>query len=68
MIQRDAKDGIDIYELWLWCRNAVAAATDPDIPDGYWQYGVLDNGYKTPNQRESFMPSVCGGGLKRCFQ
>ena len=44
MTQRYARDNHHVYEIWSWYRAAVAAATDPRIPDGYWRYGQFDNG------------------------
>ena len=46
MTQRYARDNIEIYELWWWYRSEVVAATTPDIPKGWWQYGIFENGEK----------------------
>ncbi len=48
MTQRYARDNTEVYELWSWYRNAVEAATDTRIPDGYWHYGVFDDGTPIP--------------------
>jgi hypothetical protein len=48
MTQRYAKDNLEVYELWFWYRNAVAAATDDAIPAGWWFYSSFDNGVPIP--------------------
>ncbi|MCG6883036.1 MAG: hypothetical protein LJE62_04690 [Silicimonas sp.] len=48
MTQRYARDNHEVYEVWSWYRNAVAAATDPAIPEGYWHYKTFDNGTPIP--------------------
>ncbi|MEM7753786.1 MAG: hypothetical protein AAF230_10250 [Pseudomonadota bacterium] len=48
MTQRYARDNCEVYELWSWYRNAVAAATDPRIPEGYWHYKAFDDGTPIP--------------------
>lgn len=48
MTQRYAGDNVAVYELWWWYRNAVAQATDPAIPRGWWYFGRFDNGVKIP--------------------
>jgi len=48
MTQRYAGGNIEVYELWLWYRNAVMAATDDGIPNCYWHYGTFDNGVAIP--------------------
>lgn len=48
MTQRYAQDNIEIYELWWWYRNAVAAATSDKIEKGWWYYGSFRNGVKIP--------------------
>ena len=50
MTQRYAGDNTEVYELWFWYRHAVAAATDPRIPSGWWHYGRFDNGVPIPKQ------------------
>lgn len=55
MTQRYAEDNIEVYELWWWYRNSVAAATTDGIPKGWWHYGQFDNGVKVPkNVRELY--------------
>lgn len=48
MTQRYARDNTEVYELWAWYREAVSAATDKRIPDGYWHYKSFDNGMPIP--------------------
>ncbi len=48
MTQRYARDNTEVYELWAWYREAVAAATDARIPDGYWHYRTFDDGTAIP--------------------
>ena len=74
MTQRYAMDNSEVYELWLWYRTAVMAATDDGIPSRYWHYGTFDNGVVIPKQvRELYRdrmdlrrvfdnPSVTGDG------
>lgn len=50
MTQRYAADNTEIYELWFWYRNQIAATTDPAIPAGWWHYGTFDNGVKIPKK------------------
>lgn len=55
MTQRYAKENIEVYELWWWYRNQVVAATDKNIPKGWWYYGSFDNGVKiTKSLRELY--------------
>lgn len=44
MTQRYGAGNIEVYEIWNWYRNFVAAETDPAIPEGWWHYGRFDNG------------------------
>lgn len=46
--QRYARDNIEIYELWWWYNQQIAAATSPEIPKGWWHYGSFDNGLTIP--------------------
>lgn len=48
MTQRYAKGNTEVYELWWWYREAVAAETSPGIPKGWWRYNAFDNGVKVP--------------------
>ena len=49
MTERYARDNFEVYEVWLWYRDAVAAASDERIPPGYWHYGRFDNGLPIPD-------------------
>ncbi|MEO0915511.1 MAG: hypothetical protein AAFY31_00765, partial [Pseudomonadota bacterium] len=49
MTQRYARENTEVYELWAWYRNAVADATEPGIPNGYWHYRAFDNGTDIPD-------------------
>ena len=44
MTKRYAGDNFEVYEVWRWYKEAVAAATDPAIPERWWAYGVFDDG------------------------
>ena len=44
MTRRYAGDNFPVYELWRWYKREVAAVTDPAIPDGWWAYGVYEDG------------------------
>ncbi len=48
MTQRYAGDNTEVYEVWAWYRNAVAAATDATVPEGYWHFKTFDNGTPIP--------------------
>lgn len=48
MTQRYARDNTEVYELWAWYRQAVVAATDARIPEGYWHYMCFDDGTHIP--------------------
>ncbi|MCA3752055.1 MAG: hypothetical protein INF04_11700 [Phenylobacterium sp.] len=44
MTKRYAGDNFEAYEIWRWYKEAVAAATDPAIPERWWAYGQFDDG------------------------
>jgi hypothetical protein len=44
MTRRYAGDNFPVYEIWSWYRRQVARATDPAIPDGWWAFGVYQDG------------------------
>jgi hypothetical protein len=48
MTRRYAGENSEIYELWWWYRNAVQAESEPAIPEGWWHYGVFENGVQIP--------------------
>jgi hypothetical protein len=48
MTERYAGDDTDVYELWAWYRNAVAARDDSGIPVDYWHYGSFEDGSPIP--------------------
>ena len=48
MTQRYAKGNIEIYELWWWYRQQITTYSSDDIPQGWWYYGIFDNGEKIP--------------------
>lgn len=50
MTQRYAAENIEVYEIWRWYRNQVAAATNPSIPEGWWYFGEFDNGVAIPKE------------------
>ncbi len=50
MTQRYARDNTEVYELWAWYRQAVAAATDERVPEGYWHYKTFDDGTPIPQE------------------
>ena len=50
MTQRYARGNTEVYELWFWYSNAVRAATEPSIPQGYWYYGTFDNNVSIPKK------------------
>lgn len=73
MTQRYASDGIEVFELWAWYARAVAQATDPAIPKGWWRYGRFHDDTPIPRAarllyrgradlREAFPHPFTGGG------
>ena len=38
MLERYAKDNVEVYEVWNWYERQVEEMTDPNIPKGYWHY------------------------------
>jgi SAM-dependent methyltransferase len=44
MTKRYAGDNFEVYEVWRWYKEAVAAATDPAIPERWWAHGQFDDG------------------------
>lgn len=48
MTQRYAQDNIEVYELWWWYRQQVLSSSAPEIPKGWWYYGVFDSGETIP--------------------
>jgi len=47
MIEKNARDNVEVMELWNWYRRSLQALIF-DIPKGYWHYGNFDNGKKIP--------------------
>jgi hypothetical protein len=45
MIEKNARDNVEVRELWNWYRRALGDVT-ADIPKSYWHYGNFDNGVK----------------------
>jgi len=55
MTRRYARDNTEVFELWWWYRHEVDRSTDTRIPEGWWHYGVFDNGVKIMKfQREQY--------------
>ena len=46
MTRRYARDNFQVYEIWSWYKRQIAQTTEAAIPDGYWAYGVYDNGIR----------------------
>lgn len=44
MTKRYAGDNFEVYEIWRWYKEAVAAATDPAIPERWWAHAQFDDG------------------------
>ena len=47
MIEKNARDNVEVMELWNWYRRSLQSLIF-DIPKGYWHYGNFDNGKKIP--------------------
>jgi hypothetical protein len=47
MIEKNARDNVEVMELWNWYRRSLQDLVF-DIPKGYWHYGNFDNGMKIP--------------------
>lgn len=47
MIEKNARDNIEVMELWNWYKRSLLDFAS-DIPKGYWYYGSFDNGVKIP--------------------
>jgi hypothetical protein len=45
MIEKNARDNIDVMELWNWYKRTLAEFSH-DIPKVYWHYANFDNGMK----------------------
>lgn len=50
MTMRYAKDNIEVYEVWSAYRRWITEETDPCIPNGYWAYGVFNDGSDVPKE------------------
>lgn len=44
MTKKYAEDNFQVYELWNWYRDQIAAATSASVPARYWAYGHYDSG------------------------
>lgn len=65
MTQRYAHDNTEVYELWWWYRQEVISSSSPNIPKGWWHYGVFDNGERIPKSvRELYRAR---GDLRNAF-
>ena len=38
MLERYAKDNIEVYEIWKWYEREVKKYSDPKIPEKYWYF------------------------------
>ena len=50
MIEKNARDNVDVMELWNWYKRALVdfSSDPPPPPKGYWHYANFDNGVKIP--------------------
>ncbi|CEG09786.1 Capsular polysaccharide biosynthesis protein [Afipia felis] len=65
MTRRYARDNSEVFELWWWYRQQVAANAEPGLPERWWHYGTFANGTKIPkNVRELYRYRV---DLQRAF-
>jgi len=44
MTKRYAGPDSDVYELWLWYKNAVRQFTDDAVPSRWWHYATYEDG------------------------
>lgn len=47
MIEKNARDNVEVMELWNWYKRTLADLFHK-IPSGYWYYSSFDNGVKIP--------------------
>lgn len=47
MIEKNARDNVEVRELWNWYRRCLVDAA-PAVPKGYWHYDSFDNGVRIP--------------------
>ena len=50
MTARYAGRGSDALELWYWYKRQLQRNAVAGVPDGWWHYGVFDNGAPIPAQ------------------
>lgn len=48
MTRRYAGDNTEVFEIWWWYRNQVAASVPDGLPDRWWHYGIFEDGTKIP--------------------
>jgi len=47
MIEKNARDNVEVMELWNWYKRALTDWAQ-QIPKNYWHYATFDNGVKIP--------------------
>ena len=48
MTERYGGNQLAVFEIWNWYKRAIKEAELPGIPDGYWHYGLFDDGNQIP--------------------
>jgi hypothetical protein len=44
MTERYAAGNLAVFELWTWYRLALDRHREPGIPEGWWAYGIFEDG------------------------
>ena len=57
MIEKNARDNVEVMELWNWYRRSLQDLIF-DIPKGYWHYGNFDNGDENSQSRSRPVPGT----------
>jgi hypothetical protein len=48
MIEKNAPNNTEVWEIWNWYKRALRENDILGIPKGYWKYGSFDNGISIP--------------------
>ena len=54
MIEKNARDNTEVFELWNWYKRTLNGNLFPEIPKGYWFYDRFDNDVKIPKRVREF--------------
>jgi lipopolysaccharide biosynthesis glycosyltransferase len=48
MIEKNARNNVEVMEIWNWYKRSLRQYSVAGIPNGYWHYNNFDNGIKIP--------------------